>query len=244
MRDARGVREQGVSMKTAMKREITRIKGDRYCAVTIEIREGGELSVCGESGRVVRTVQAKREALEYWRSFFDDSPDEIRTMNAKCGTHFRGSLSAAKYVLRVDGDFHGLDVRENDAPRGYVLVGESFGQCVGEIRAFFPEVEPLLPWHLNNMKAGCVHQEAEGWDKRPIDPSKPTDTYGKHFPGQSSASWNMLTWVRRDEHPQGLLCEPCPVCGYRYGSAWQKRELPPEIVTLAETVCASEERAA
>jgi hypothetical protein len=227
-----------------VKREITRIKGDRYCTVSIEIREGEELSVCGESGRVVRTGAAKREALEYWRSFFDDSPDEIGTMNEKCGTRFRGSLSAARYVIAQDGDFHGLDVRENDAPRGFVLVGESWGQIREEIAEFFPEVVPLFPWHLNNMKVACVHQEAEGWGERPIDPTKPTDTYGKHFPGQVSSSWNMLAWVRRDEHPQGLLSEPCPVCGYRYGSAWLKRELPPEIIALAETVCASEERAA
>lgn len=22
------------------------------------------------------------------------------------------------------------------------------------------------------------------------------------------------------EHPEGMLCKPCPVCGYKYGSAW------------------------
>src|SRR5215472_8685565 len=62
-------------------------------------------------------------------------------------------------------------------------------------------------WHLNDMHAGCEHQRTEGWEKRPIDPNKPTYAYGKHFVGQRSDSWNMLTWVTRSEHPDGLLCE-------------------------------------
>ena len=74
-------------------------------------------------------------------------------------------------------------------------------------------------WHLNGMRAGCEHQRAEGWDERPIDPAKPLDSYGLHFPGQKHSSWNMLIWVRRDEHPEGLLSYPCPTCGYKYGSA-------------------------
>lgn len=33
-------------------------------------------------------------------------------------------------------------------------------------------------------------------------------------------------WVYPAEHPEGLLTKACPVCGYKYGSAWRKRELP------------------
>jgi hypothetical protein len=39
-------------------------------------------------------------------------------------------------------------------------------------------------WHLNDMRPGCEHQRAAEWDKQSIDPSKPLDAYGKHFPGQ------------------------------------------------------------
>lgn len=89
-------------------------------------------------------------------------------------------------------------------------------------------------WHLNDMRAGCEHQRAEGWNQRPIDPSKPLNAYGRHFDGQKQDSWNMLAWVRADEHPEGLLCRPCPICGYKYGSAWLKEELPVEVVTYLE----------
>jgi hypothetical protein len=85
-------------------------------------------------------------------------------------------------------------------------------------------------WHLNKMRAGCSHQYAAGWERKPIDPSKPLDSYGKHFEGQKQDSWNMLVWVRRDEHPEGLLAFPCPTCGYKYGTAWLKEPLPPELM--------------
>lgn len=121
--------------------------------------------------------------------------------------------------------------------RGDIVEG---GQNTDSIAELFEDT-PLAPkvqrivevwkrWHLNGMRAGCEHQRAEGWDKRPIDPSKPTDAYGRHFPGQGQPSWNMLAWVRPDEHPDGLLGKPCPVCGYKYGTAWLTEPLPEEII--------------
>lgn len=85
-------------------------------------------------------------------------------------------------------------------------------------------------WHLNGMRAACEHQRAEAWAERPIDPSQPTSAYGKHFDGQRHASWNMLAWVTREEHPEGLLSHPCPTCGYKYGSAWLYEEIPADVM--------------
>lgn len=85
-------------------------------------------------------------------------------------------------------------------------------------------------WHLNDMRAGCEHQRTEGWDQRPIDSSKPLTAYGKHFPDQRTDSWNMLVWVRRDEHPEGLLAHPCLICGYKYGTAWLHEDVPANVL--------------
>lgn len=43
-------------------------------------------------------------------------------------------------------------------------------------------------------------------------------------------------WTRPEEHPGGLLCKPCPVCGYKYGSAWRKRELPQSVIDFLESL--------
>lgn len=37
-------------------------------------------------------------------------------------------------------------------------------------------------------------------------------------------------WVRFDEHPRGLLSKPCPVCGYKYGSAWNREAVPEDVL--------------
>ena len=37
-------------------------------------------------------------------------------------------------------------------------------------------------------------------------------------------------WVRYDETDKGILCKPCPVCGYKYGTSWLKEEVPQEII--------------
>lgn len=34
-----------------------------------------------------------------------------------------------------------------------------------------------------------------------------------------------------DMHPDGLLCKPCPVCGYEYGTAWNTVEVPEHVLT-------------
>lgn len=35
-------------------------------------------------------------------------------------------------------------------------------------------------------------------------------------------------WLSIDETPLGLLCKPCPVCNYKYGTSWIKFEIPAE----------------
>jgi len=90
-------------------------------------------------------------------------------------------------------------------------------------------------WHMNDFRAGCEHQRAERWHERPIDVNRPIDTYGFHFKGQRHPSWNMLVWVTRNEHPEGLLLRPCPTCGYEYGSEWLYEPIPAEILAEIET---------
>jgi hypothetical protein len=71
-------------------------------------------------------------------------------------------------------------------------------------------------WHLNHMRPYCAHQEAE-WDmsKELVMPDGKREAAG---------------WVTPDEHPEGLLGKPCPVCGYKYGSAWNKEAVPDEVL--------------
>lgn len=40
----------------------------------------------------------------------------------------------------------------------------------------------------------------------------------------------LLGWLRPEEHPDGILCKPCPVCGYKYGSKWLKEDIPQDDI--------------
>lgn len=91
-------------------------------------------------------------------------------------------------------------------------------------------------WHLNNMRAGCIHQRELNWHKIRIIIDEPSENYGLHYPGQKQPSWNLFSWIREEEHPQGLLCKPCPVCGYKYGTSWLFEEIPTEVVEFLEEI--------
>jgi len=43
-------------------------------------------------------------------------------------------------------------------------------------------------------------------------------------------------WVYPHEHPRGLMCKPCEVCGYKYGSAWLKEPLPDDVIQFLESL--------
>lgn len=68
-------------------------------------------------------------------------------------------------------------------------------------------------YHLNDMKAGCEHQRAEHWGEDLIPELN-----------------KLSSWVYEKEHPKGVLSKPCPICGYHYGSAWLKEEVPQDVI--------------
>ena len=147
-----------------MKKTLTKISGGsndkQWTEATVEI-ENGRLSICGAYGRILSDRQAKREAFYYWTSFFEEDPSEIYEMRKRC-PQFKGysPKAAARFVIASDGPFHGLDVHKEDESGVWIV--EGCGQCVEEMQAAFPQIAPLLPWHLNDLHAECAHQEKRG----------------------------------------------------------------------------------
>lgn len=141
-------------------RKLRKIRGNGFCEVDIKV-ENGRLSVSGTCGRVRTEAAAKKEALNYWESYFGENPAEEMLMSRKFDKRFKSARHAAKFVVASDGDFHGLDVVATVGKK--VLIGEGFGQITDEIRKWFPKAAPLLPWHLNDMRAGCEHQRKLKW---------------------------------------------------------------------------------
>lgn len=124
-------------------------------------------------------------------------------------------------------------------------MGSSGGQCADSIKPKNREQKRLLEiwsqWHLNDMVAGCIHQEALGWQDKRINPSElPDATTNRDERGL------LASWITESEHPHGLMCKPCPTCGYKYGTKWLKRELPgtlrDELINLCTNITHKEEQ--
>lgn len=66
------------------------------------------------------------------------------------------------------------------------------------------------------------------------------ETYGEELPDfsikqyytRSKTEEKTRGWINFKDSPLGILCKPCPVCSYEYGSAWNKRELPESVGLL------------
>jgi hypothetical protein len=61
-------------------------------------------------------------------------------------------------------------------------------------------------------------------DYRPDGPAYEGDNYGK------ASETKTAGWVKPSEHSKGLLCKPCEVCGYEYGSAWLYSPIPADVI--------------
>jgi hypothetical protein len=91
-------------------------------------------------------------------------------------------------------------------------------------------------FHLNDMHEECEHQAAAGW----LDIANKQVGVNNGIKSETKS----LRLLKEDEHPDGILCKPCPVCGYKYGTAWNRVEVPESVIKWlfdlpdAETPCA------
>lgn len=78
-----------------------------------------------------------------------------------------------------------------------------------------------LPYSIKLPKAIAINSELAKY----YEPKKPLYCGDQDFIENKT-----LGWLRESEHPDGLLCKPCPVCDYKYGTSWLKEEVPQDVV--------------
>lgn len=94
-----------------------------------------------------------------------------------------------------------------------------------EGKTFTPDVEQIL--YANLEYAIQLPEELKPEDElyKYYEPKKPLYAGDKGF-----VETQTLGWLYPKDHPRGILTKECPVCGYKYGSAWQKEEVPQEVI--------------
>lgn len=92
-------------------------------------------------------------------------------------------------------------------------------------QVFFANLPYTITTHENNIP---------GSNARYYEPQK------RLYPGaMGHTETKLLGWLQETDHPDGILCKPCPVCGYRYGSSWIYFPIPEQdekiILNLLKT---------
>lgn len=70
-----------------------------------------------------------------------------------------------------------------------------------------------------------THKALEGEMAQDYGPRKALYPGGSDFTEEK-----LLGWIGPDEHPEGILGKPCPVCGYKYGTAWRTEDVPSDVL--------------
>jgi len=100
--------------------------------------------------------------------------------------------------------------------------------CIAAGKTFTPTKEQT---RLANLADTITREAAE----LPANLSCDYIANGPHYAGDNynrASEKKTAGWVKPSEHSKGLLCKPCEVCGYNYGSQWLREELPAEVVSF------------
>ena len=89
-------------------------------------------------------------------------------------------------------------------------------------KPFFPTQDEVFYANLE-YSIKTVGHELDGEMKDYYEPEKKTN-YSR------PSEVKIRGWIGIDESPLGLLCKPCPVCGYKYGTSWLHEEVPEDVL--------------
>ena len=84
--------------------------------------------------------------------------------------------------------------------------------------------------------ATLTKEEKELWNL-PISKKTWEPLDDSRYEPQKKYDWNngateesTLGWLSPEEHPDGILGKPCPVCGYKYGTSWLREDVPEDVL--------------
>lgn len=218
-----------------MKREISLGEANYYgetCPVTIEveIKESGELSICGNvwkpsrrdcysCGQNYETIvelfpnnKAVARLAEVWKRW------HLNHMHPECehqradGWHELASAKARMYNWTLTMSTYS---RMDKLKKAQLAALAQHGT------ATITDEERRL---LNLKYSFTSHLETLSDELAPFYELDRQTSYSRPFEDKT------LGWLKPSDHPNGILGKPCPVCGYEYGTKWLKEELPADIV--------------
>jgi len=183
------------------------ICGSVWMANRRDIIAGGQLDPFEYVGGGKGTLTVSKRRLERIKEIWDRW--HLNGMKSGC-QHQRaegwGKEELVMVTYRLNSDTLKVQNRINKIAQDRLIAGE---------------VVQLLPEEVSIVTLSWEIKVSA--DQAPI-----VERLAAHYK-EHSREKKLSTWVYEHEHPKGCLSKPCPVCGYKYGSAWLHETLPAEI---------------
>lgn len=150
------------------------------------------------------------EILRLWHLYHLNDMHPECEHQAAAGWRAKASEKVTLYHWRLTHEAMNEQKAAEKAAITALRCGETFTPTIDQ--QFFANLEYALTTHTETPPADLVK-----W----YEPKKPL------FNGDKGhTETKILGHLRETDHPDGILSKACPVCGYRYGSAWKYFPIP------------------
>lgn len=210
----------------------TEVYSDRYASVYCKIKyKDCKLSISGvegptrngnaigSCGQIVMHRPKIKDFAEGWDKAtvdkFYDAWDawHLNDMQAGC-QHQRAKWDTTEKITRYRWTATNESLSAKNSAEAAALnaakAGETFTPTPEQVAALATEYEV---W--------TETEECPAGYKKPSDRPTETKTAG---------------WLKPSEHGKGLLTKPCEVCGYKYGTAWLREDVPADVLSFLQSL--------
>jgi len=142
-----------------------------------------------------------KEIYSFWKKYHLNDLHAACEHQAALGWEDKSTTEVELYTFCMTSETLSRKRHLTDSIMGKIKNGETFQAT--------KEEQHLL----------CLEYSFEHYNKN-LDPSK------SGFYELDKTEVKTLGWLYEKQHPDGLLRRPCPVCGYKYGTAWHYRAIP------------------
>ena len=222
--------------------------GNMYdTTIAIELRESSNdrlvLSIMGynryDSGQILDAIDYYEAPTELQKIINIWKKWHLNDMHAGCEHQeelWKDILDEEVWVVPffLENEFKAKQRVIKEEKINAMLKGESVGLTDEEIGLM------MLP-----EKVTKVFRRTKETDSGIYEYPKEVKKYYYHFkvksPQQPSSCIEPSIYKRRNcnyelSKEYGLLCKPCPVCGYKYGTSWTYRELPQDVIDFIKSL--------
>ena len=144
----------------------------------------------------------------------------------------KGKEKAKRKYLDEQDEYEFTDMVEADTtlvfPNSKLKVQYSLSYCQGDGVSVYGKL--AFEDIFNILKGNGYPTLVEG-----IEPFTEKEIKTLRFYASEEGTLNVdinrrYPWISYTEHELGFLGKKCPVCGYRYGTAWIKEDVPQEVI--------------